>query len=309
MAFDFWAGWAGGITALGLLGLVWLAVGVLRDSDARAPDTAWDDEDGEPLREGNDEPPKWWFFGFFAMLMFSVIYVVLYPGFGDFRGVLNWSQERQLEIAEEGLREQAGAVGGGGAATPAHARWLQTPLAQLRREPSAMASARRIFAENCANCHGRDARGQAGLFPNLMDDKWQWGADADAVIHSIARGRRAVMPGWEGLGEEKIAAVTDYVFALSEGRGGGVGGLGAEVYAANCVSCHGVNGEGNVLLGAPAFDGEWLYAGGGDAGASVDSIRQAVEDSIRYGRDGEMPAQENRLTRAQIRLLAAWLTR
>lgn len=297
MAFDFWAGWAGGITLLGLLGLAWLAIGVLRDSDVRAPDTAWDDEDGEPLREGNDQPPKWWFFGFFAMLIFSVTYVLLYPGFGDFSGALNWNQQRQLETAEQSIRTKMDEI---------RARWLESPLAELQNDASAMGSARRIFVENCAGCHGKDGGGQAGMFPDLTDDKWQWGFTETQISHSITRGRRAVMPAWESLGDEKIDAVTDYVMALSEGKditaAGAAPSDGADIYAAKCVACHGAHGEGGALLGAPAFDGNWLYLSAGE------TLKQSVQTSIRHGRNGEMPAQETRLSPAQIRLLTAWLT-
>jgi cytochrome c oxidase cbb3-type subunit 3 len=64
------------------------------------------------------------------------------------------------------------------------------------------------------------------------------------------------------------------------------------------VACHGADGGGNPLLGAPTLnDPIWTY--GGD--------RAAVIESLTNGRNGVMPAFGSRLDDTQIRLLAAWL--
>lgn len=286
----FWSGWVAGITLLGLGGLAWLALGVWRAPSgvAAPPDQTWDDD----LREGDDAPPKWWFFGLFAALIFSCAYLVLYPGLGVHDGALGWSQHRQFA---------AGDAHHAARHADARRRWLHAPLAELRADSSAMASARRLFANHCAACHGDDARGQAGLFPNLTDDQWQWGGGGERIMQTLMDGRVAAMPPLgASLSGVEIARVADYVLALNAGD---AEQPGRQLYAANCAACHGANGEGNALIGAPAFrDHKWTYLrAGGDP-------RAAVIATITDGRQGVMPAQKNRLHPEQIRLLTAWLT-
>ncbi len=288
--WDFWGGWAAGLTLLGLIGLAWLAWSVYsaRAGSVKPPEQTWD----ETLREGNAPPPKWWFFALFAALIFSAAYMLLYPGFGNFPGFLHWNQRSQLESGMAHYRAQTAAT---------HQRWETAPLAELRADGSAMASARRLFANHCAACHGENARGQAGLFPDLTDDKWHWGGGENQIMQSLTNGRVAVMPPWGALGEESIEQLADYVLTIADGNAAGSED-GGTLYATNCAVCHGPAGQGNPALGAPGFGGKWLYlADGGD-------VKQAVMESIRHGRQGIMPAQKDRLRPPQIRVLAAWLS-
>lgn len=300
LPFDFWAGWAAGITVLGLLGLAWLSWGVYRDKNSTPPDEVWDADDGDSstdyaLREGGAAPPKWWFFSLFAALIFSAGYVLLYPGLGDYSGALNWNQHRQLQSGMQYYQDKTAAV---------RAHWQSASFEELRSDRSAMQSARRLFANQCAACHGEDGRGQAGMFPNLTDDKWQWGGNDDNIMQSIAHGRTAVMPSWNSLGTQKINQLAEYLIALSTTDDAPSAlklPAAAKLYATNCAACHGTEGQGNTALGAPSFDGNWLYFNAGD------DLIHAVQTSIRHGRGGIMPAQQSRLTTAQIRILTAWV--
>ena len=288
---SFWGGWAAVITAGGLIFLTWLAVGVFRARGVKPPPDIWDDN----LREGNSEPPKWWFMALFGFLIFSASYILLYPGFGDNTGILNWNQHKQLKEGLAYYQQRTQAI---------HQRWESLPLAQLREDKSAMDSARRLFASNCAACHGAQAAGQAGVFPNLIDDEWQWGADEEQVLHSIAKGRVAAMPGWSpALSSAQIEAMADYLIDFNaQGAVAEEHREAHEIYLANCAVCHGQNGEGNIALGASRLKNHhWLYT---DAGG----VRAGIIKTLREGRNGIMPAQEGRLTKAQMRLLAAWLT-
>lgn len=289
-----WGGWAAGITLLGLLFLAWLSLGVwtARPGSIAPPDDVWDDD----LREGNSTPPKWWFYALFGTLIFSAVYITMYPGFGDNTGFLQWTQKGQLDSGLKNYLAKTETV---------RQRWETAPLAELRTDASAMASARRLFNNNCAACHGADAAGQAGLFPNLTDSKWQWGGRDEQIIHSITAGRVAAMPAWAALGEDKIRQSAAYVLSLAGEDSADAEDIkaGRQVYTANCAACHGMAGEGNAALGAPGFAGgyEWVYRQPGQ------SKREAIEETIRHGRNGVMPAQKNRLQPGQIRLLAAWL--
>ena len=290
----FWSGWTIGIVAIGIGFLAWLALGVFtaKKGSINPPDQVWDDD----LREGNDEPPKWWFFALFGTLIFSATYIMLYPGLGLLPGLLNWTQHSQFKQGLAHYQEKTGGV---------HDKWTIAPLDELRQDRSAMESARRIYMVHCASCHGEDARGQAGMFPSLADEEWHWGGSDEELLNTLNNGRVAAMPGWQQLGDEQVEAVTDYVIALS--RGEAVDGSDLEAgrlaYSANCVACHGANGEGNPALGSPRLnEGHvWQYLPpGGD-------LRTAVLETIRHGRQGIMPAQAGRLRKEQIRVLAAWL--
>ncbi len=294
MPMTFWGGWAAGIATIGLLWLAWWSVSVYRakPDEIAAPPDVWDDN----LTEGNAEPPKWWFFSLFASLIFSACYVMLYPGFGDSLGLLSWSQHTQFENGIKHYRSRT---------ADTKARWESAPLAELAADESAMGSARRLFASNCSGCHGADAAGQAGMFPDLTDNIWHWGDSEDIILQTISKGRIAAMPPWLAVvGKTGVEQVADYVIALRNGEQiGSEHDAGRAVYDTNCVACHGASGEGNPALGSPAFRGhKWMYVEEGQ------NERLAVIDIIANGRDGHMPAHEGRLTQSQIRVLAAWVT-
>ena len=269
------------IVALGLGGLLWLLLSVYWAKDIKPSDTVWDDT----LQEGNAPMPKWWFFMLFGFLIFSAAYLMLYPGLGRFPGLLGWSQSGQFQ---QGMKSyQQGKL---------QQDWANLPLADLAANASYMASARRIYANHCAACHGEQGQGQA-RFPNLRDDEWQWGNSKEQLLQTITQGRTAVMPAWRAtVGDGGVLQLTDYVLSLSGNRA--LGGTGKQLYVQHCAACHGVDGRGNPILGASNLrDNVWLY--GGD--------RHSVYASISKGRQGIMPAQKNRLRPEQIRLLVAWL--
>lgn len=292
MPDSFWSGWIAVITIVSLLTLAWVVSSVYF---SRAPDPTSHEPGTEPvwdndLREGNKAPPLWWFWLIFAALIFSVIYLMLYPGIGNFSGTLQWSQDSRLTRSYENFNETFSA---------ARARIAASSLTELQNDGELMATAARLFDRNCAACHGPDGRGQASLFPNLMDVDWQWGSDAQQIEQSIRQGRNAVMPPWQAaLGDDGVREVAEYVLAMNTPAAAGM--PGATRYNQLCIACHGATGTGNPLLGAPNLQDEsWLY------GNSLD----AISHSISQGRNGIMPAFGQRLDDAQIKLLVAFLAR
>ena len=287
VASGFWAGWVVVITVVSGVGLVWLVLSVYsaRDDSAEVASHLWD----ETLREGTSPAPLWWFWMILALLAFSVVYLILYPGLGAYAGALRWSQDSRLADSEARY-EQAFA--------PERERIAQTPIPELERDATAMRSAWHLFNNNCTACHGPDARGQASLFPNLGDADWQWGRDEAQLVQTITQGRTAVMPPWQAaLGDDGVAKMTDYVLALSRGSAPADGDA-AQQFTMFCSACHGPTGGGQPALGAPALnDNVWLYGG----------TPAAVRESIANGRTGTMPAFGARLNAAEIKLLTAWL--
>jgi cytochrome c oxidase cbb3-type subunit 3 len=172
---------------------------------------------------------------------------------------------------------------------------------QLAADGKAMATARNLFQVNCAPCHGSDGGGAKG-FPNLSDKQWQWGGDPDTVVQTIMAGRVAAMPPWgQVLGAQGVDQVVAYVQQISGQQADPtLAAAGKTQFETVCAACHGVDGKGNPLLGAPNLtDDVWLY--GGDAAT--------LKLTLENGRNGQMPAFGDRLGAERVRLLAAYATR
>jgi cytochrome c oxidase cbb3-type subunit 3 len=247
--------------------------------------------DGD-LREYNNPLPKWWLWLFYVTVVFGLLYLVLYPGLGNFAGVKGWTQSSQYEQEKAAVEARANEL---------LAPLAALPVADLVDNEQAMATAHNLFQHNCAQCHGSDGGG-ARNFPNLANSDWQWGGDADTVVATIAGGRTAAMPPWGPvLGEQGVAEVVAYVQKLSGQAGDAALASAGEVrFQQLCVACHGPDGKGMAMLGAPNLtDDVWIY--GGDAA----TLRQTITE----GRTGQMPAWNDKLGEQRVKLLAAYVTR
>ncbi|BAZ92794.1 Cbb3-type cytochrome c oxidase subunit [Thiohalobacter sp. COW1] len=290
---DFWSWWVIVLTVGNILGCWWLIVWTMkkRAGEAASGDVThhtWD----ETLQEYNNPLPRWWLWLFYITLVFAVIYLVLYPGLGKFRGVLGWTGEVRYE------KEMAQAEAKYG---PIFANYAEQEIPALAADEEAVRTGRRLFLNYCATCHGSDARGFPG-FPNLTDDAWLFGGDPASIKTSILNGRggQGLMMAWEGqLGEQGVDEVTEYVLQIN-GRevNTELARKGQQHYQQMCVSCHGIEGKGNQALGAPDLtDAAWLY--GGSPGT--------IRESIAKGRNGRMPAHKDFLGEDKVHLLAAYV--
>jgi cytochrome c oxidase cbb3-type subunit III len=286
LPIGFWAGWVVVLTVVSLAFLCWFVYSIFfSKSDQQHDDLVWDGN----LREGSNPAPMWWFWLIFSSLVFSVIYLMLYPGLGSYKGLLNWDSGSQVTQSEQAYQAEFGE----------HRRAIAgMSVTGIHLDSEAMVSAQSVYDRNCAVCHGYEAQGQANHFPNLVDEDWQWGASIEQIEQSIRGGRNAVMVAWGAiLGEQGVADVAGYVLTLADGAVDDHPGKTA--YDQFCIACHGPTGDGNLVLGAPNLnDNTWLYGG---------SI-EAVSVSIASGRNGVMPAFGERLDDTQIRLLLALLT-
>jgi cytochrome c oxidase cbb3-type subunit 3 len=286
------------VTALTLVNigaLVWLMWWTARRNvpmQGQETTHVWDDD----LTEYNNPLPRWWLWLFVITIIFGVAYLLIFPGLGSFRGLSGWTS-RQQYAAEEKTANQALQAHLAGAA--------KKSIEELAKDPNAMATARNLFALNCSTCHGSDARGAKG-FPNLTDSDWLWGGEPDQIYRTIAHGRDNAMPAWDKvLGMNGVEDVLAYVLTLSGSKIAGQSLSVAEEVAAGqktfqtiCAACHGVNGKGNPVIGAPNLtDDIWLHGG------SIDDIR----DSIAHGRVNHMPAHIERLGETRVKLLAAYV--
>ena len=246
----------------------------------------WD----EDLRELNNPLPLWWMGLFVLTVVFGVLYLLLYPGLGANAGQLGWTSRGQYQ--DEVARGRA-------EVEPLYARYAAMPAAELARDPQAHALGERLFLNNCAQCHGSDARGSKG-FPNLTDSDWLYGGAPEQIEQTIAQGRRGTMPPMAaavGSGEE-VRQVAHYVLSLSGSPHDDIlAHLGRSKFSA-CVACHGVGGKGNTALGAPNLsDKVWLHGWG----------EEAIVKMVNEGKTNVMPAHAGRLSEAQIHVLAAYV--
>lgn len=289
---SFWSGWIVLLTVANIIGAVWLLWLTSRTSPGeKATDTTGHVWDGD-LQELNNPLPRWWLWLFYLTVAFSIVYLVLFPGLGNFQGVLGWSQTGQYsqEVARIEERQQA-----------FFARFDGMELAALAADGDAMAAAGNIFGNRCAQCHGSDGRGAPG-FPNLTDDAWLWGRDETAILTSISQGRMGVMPPMgDALGGERaVAQMVEYVRSLSGLDHDADMAVAAAPMWAVCGACHGMDGTGMTAMGAPNLtDESWLHG----------SDRRTIAQTITQGRQNQMPAQLPILGEQQTRLMAAYVLR
>jgi cytochrome c oxidase cbb3-type subunit 3 len=254
--------------------------------------------------------PRWWLIVWFICIIWAIIYWFFYPTWptkeGNSKGILNWTQQSQLnksqnkidEIRKEYLDQIA-----------------KSSFEEIKKNPElldfALNGGKAAFKENCAACHGQGAQGYKG-FPNLNDDDWLWGGKVEDIYQTLLYGirsshdktRYSQMPSFGSakiLTKEQINNLIDYVLSFSakesQEKSQSIA-EGEKLFAANCVACHGNNGKGKREVGAPNLtDQIWLY------GNSQEELYQ----TIYYARAGVMPYWINRLDDATIKQLSLYV--
>lgn len=93
-------------------------------------------------------------------------------------------------------------------------------LSQEDRDLAAAGRGREVFAEECASCHGEDAKGSAEVgAPNLADAIWFYGGEKETIVQTISNGRANVMPAWaDRLDDAVVRQITLYVHSLGGGQ-------------------------------------------------------------------------------------------
>lgn len=246
--------------------------------------------DGD-LTEYNKPLPRWWINLFWLTIIFSIGYLVWYPGFGNFSGTSSWTsaKEHDAEKAEADARLEE-----------AYGRFAGMAVDEVAKHPEAVAFGARLFANHCAQCHGSDARGAKG-FPNLTDNDWLWGGSPDQILTTLLQGRQAAMPPLAAAigGDVGVTEVAAYVQSLSGIKADpALAEAGKARFAGVCAACHGVDGKGNPMLGAPNLtDDVWLYG----------SDFATISEGINKGRQGMMPAHEPIIGDTRVRLVGAYV--
>ena len=278
------------VTILSILACFWLVfANNVKKPEGKIEPTGhvWDGD----LEEFDNPLPRWWYYMFLFTLVFGVIYLILYPGLGAYKGLFGWTEIGQYEDEVAKYDEKYSEL---------YAAYAATPIPELAQNANAMKSGERIYASYCTVCHGSDARGGIG-FPNLADDDWLWGGTPEQIQASIMNGRTANMPARGGLPltDDEVDNVAEYVMSLS-GRDVDkkASDLGKQVFGKICLACHLPDGTGNQALGAANLTNSiWLYG----------SSRSAILDTVKNGRRGVMPAHGEFLGEDKVHLLAAYV--
>lgn len=274
--------------------------------EATGVETTGHEWDG--IRELNMPLPRWWVWTFYVTIIWAIGYWIAMPSWpliSDYsRGLLDYSQ--RATVAEEIATAKA-----------AQAQYLDriaaSDPATIRNTPAllefALAGGRSAFAVNCVQCHGSGGAGAPG-YPNLNDDAWLWGGTLTEIHATLRHGIRSEdpdtrlndMPAFvrdEMIDRPAANDVVEYVLQLSgQAHDGAAAARGKNVFAAECVACHGPAGKGMQDLGAPNLtDAIWLY--GGD--------RNALQQTVIAGRKGVMPAWQDILDPQTLKMLTVYV--
>lgn len=260
------------------------------------------------IKELNTPLPRWWLTVFYACIAFAVGYWVLMPAWptlhGYTHGLLNYSQRREVMAEVHQLQTQRQAEAADLSKVSMTAIVANPKLLQF-----ALAEGRSVFGDNCAPCHGSGAQGARG-YPNLNDDDWLWGGTLADIQHTITVGVRSTSPDTRQsqmpafgrdaiLKPAQINDLTEYVVHLSGREADAAAVARAKpLFETNCAACHGPDGKGNRMFGAPNLtDQVWLYG----------PKRADIHDQIVNGHGGVMPTWAGRLSPETIKSLAVYV--
>ena len=260
----------------------------MKAEDHKPGETTGHEWDG--IEEYNNPLPRWWLYLFVITIVFAIGYLILYPGMGNYKGILGWTEEGEWAAANKEVLAKRAEL---------FSTFIDKPIPAMIKDKKAIAIGERLFANHCSTCHGSDAQGAVG-FPNLTDNDWLYGGDPKTLVQTITYGRHGVMPPWgAALGDEGVKQVAAYVREFSEkGQDKALVAQGQKKFAMFCVACHGADGKGNHLMGAPNLtDNTWLH--------SFDS--SMIETIVMQGTSGQMPAHGELLDDGSIKVLAAYV--
>ncbi|MBU3002752.1 cytochrome-c oxidase, cbb3-type subunit III [Paraglaciecola arctica] len=309
---SFWSIWISVITLGSILGCYLLLRWCLQNhTGIKEGDDMHHEFDG--IVELNNQLPRWWTILFYICIVWGLVYLVLYPGLGNYKGLWNWQSSNQTikSLAESRAAVEANKTNGvinqydrevefaNELFAPIFDNYYKQPITELVKDAEALKIGQRLFSQNCSQCHGSDARGQRG-FPNLTDDDWLYGGTPEKITETLINGRQALMPAQlDAMGEKGIQELVAYVLSLSDRPDLDQAQVDAgQARFAICAACHGQDGKGNQQLGAPNLtDQTWLYGG----------TNKAITETLTYGRNGVMPSFKDTLGEKKIHLVGAYV--
>jgi len=260
------------------------------------------------IKELNTPMPRWWVYVFWACIVWSIGYWVVYPTWptanGFTPGIWHYSSRGELEGE---LADQKAA----------RSQWLAkldaASVDEIEADKGlrnyALAGGRIAFGDNCAACHGTGGVGTPGAYPSLADDVWLWGGTLAEIQQTITHGvrnddpesRNSQMPsfGADGvLSADQIAKVADYVASVSH-KQPAAGSPGEAIFAENCAVCHGETAAGTKEMGAPPLN--TLVR------TFTKPTVEGISQQVNKPKHGSMPSWGRRLDPATIKELTVYV--
>ena len=286
----FWHYYIVAIVVASFIYVTWLLlsqdkVKLKKGEEVKTTGHSWDG-----IEEYNNPMPRWWFWMFIMTILFGIGYLVAYPGMGDYKGTFNWTSHNQYEREVAAADKTVNAL---------YDKYSKMKVEDVAKDKNAMTIGKNLFDTYCIQCHGSDAQGSRG-FPNLTDSDWIYGGTPEKIHETITNGRIGIMMPWgPNLGTEGVRDVANYVMSLSKDRAYDEdrAARGKEIFQANCVACHGANGQGTMGIAPTLNDNTWLWGGS----------EKAIIETITSGRHNQMPAWKDFLTEDKIHLLTAYV--
>ena len=274
-----------------------------KKNSTKAPDTGhvWDDN----LRELTNQPPRWWMISLYLSVAWVIVYFILYPSIplvsSYTKGVMGWTQIKEYKEDLSAI-EQIRA--------PFENKLKTMSAAEILNDDEltayTMRSAKVLFGDRCAPCHGTGGAGNPG-YPVLADDDWLYGGKVETIQQTITMGRKGSMPGFAATAtEQEINDLAKYVIALSNG---GEHEAGKTLFVTKgCSGCHGMDAKGMQFMGsANLTDSIWRFTPG-----TEESVKYTITHGVNNPMDKEsriavMPTFKDKLTETEIKKLAVYV--
>lgn len=303
---NFWNIYIAAIIVISFIGLVWLLFSqnkVKKNKNEQADITGheWDG-----IVEYNNPLPKWWFWLFVLTIIYGIGYLVVYPGFGEYKGAWGWTSHNQYDKEMEQAREHY---------QPIYDQFKDMSIEDISKNKDAKAIGQNLFNTYCIQCHGSDAKGAKG-FPNLTDHDWLWGGEPETIQETISDGRLGIMQPYGGspqpLSEEATKDVTHYVLSLNENAAfrdranPDRAARGKVTFDQVCFACHQPDGKGMVGMAPNLTDNIWLWGGN----------EKDIMNTVIHGHTNEMPAwkhflvsehKDGKVDDSKLRILTAYV--
>jgi len=237
----------------------------------------WDEE--QDIRELENRPPRWYMWALYISLIAIPIYAIYFPSipwFGEHsKGVGEWTAIGEMNDSIKKLEDYRSKK----FAKQEELIAQKTPkeiLADKELTHYAVATAKTLFADNCAACHGSNGQGNVG-FPVLLDDDWLYGGTIENIHTTITNGRKGNMPAHHtSVSDNEADILADFV--LSRGKDAKGKGL---YMAKGCVGCHMPTLTGMTALGsANLSDAIYRFKPDTEKGQTQ---KDKIKDIILYG--------------------------
>jgi len=261
----------------------------------------WDDD----IRELDNPPPKWWMTLFWVSIASTIIYGVLYPTWplvsSYTSGLFGWTQieeyKQRLSAIEEVRAVHEAKLEGKSAEEILQSEEL-TAYAQR--------SAKFLFGENCAGCHGSGGQGNVG-YPVLIDDDWLYGGKVQTLVQTISNGRKAFM-----MSHGRVFKDEKNLDSIAESIAVGETIKNPLYMSKGCFACHGVDAKGIQPMGSANLADSVMRFRAEPEQSDKDSVKYTIQHGVNDSsdpmtREAIMPAFKDRLSEMEIKKLAVYV--